>query len=324
MNAVIPQLRQATYAKPTRSDMAVLMVLFNPTGAVRLVENWLYVWNKLRMAGIPVFGAELLFSWQHTASLAPEFKTITVRSDSIMFHKEKLLHRLEREVPAEFTKICCIDCDIVFGRADWYDAVSAALDERAVVQPFSACIWLGPDLRTPLAINPSAAAELPKIREAHATGTTDRLTGFPGFAVAMRRAALLPFPWAIVGGGDSVLFRGVNGLSGEFANRDMRRLIEPAWVSWSSTARAAGDMGGVSGHIWHLWHGPQSGRQYYDRYVKFVEALGPLAASCTDIRDLVVENADGVWSWREDVRKPLNTMMLRYFAGRDDDSVTIR
>ena len=323
MGDVTPSLRQATYTTPTRGDMAVLMVLFNPTGAVRLVNNWLFTWNKLRTAGIPVFGAELLFPWQRAATLAPEFKTLTVRSDSIMFHKEKLLLRLEREVPSTYTKICCIDCDIVFGRPDWYDAVSAALDERPVVQPFSRCYWMGPGLRKAVASHPAAATCLDIIRELHATGR-DRLAGYPGFAVAMRRdwrGAPFHYPWAVVGGGDAVLFRAVNGLTCEFANPTFRQMVNPSLNEWSPAARVSADMGAVDGHIWHLWHGPLGSRQYYDRYVKFIEALG--STHVRDIRGLLVENGDGVWEWRADVKKALNTVMLRYFASRDDDSVEI-
>lgn len=315
----IPNIRQAHYAVPTRYDMAVLMVMFNPTNSVRIQMNWMFVWNRLAAAGIPVFGCELLFPWQKPG-LAPAFKTITVRSDSIMFHKEKLLKRLERVVPAQFTKLCAIDCDVIFQRPDWYDAVSAALDERPVVQPFSRCHWMGPDLRAAVMTNPSAATKIDVIRKMHAGGSTDRLTGHPGFAMAMRRDwAGGQFPWAVCGGGDAVLFRAVNGLMGEFANRDMKQLMSAAWDDWSPGARVAGDMGYVEGDIWHMWHGPLQSRHYYDRYEKFVEALKPHGVR--DIRDILVENGDGVWSWRPDVKKDLNAMMLRYFASRDDDAV---
>jgi hypothetical protein len=297
------------------------MVVFNPTSSVRIVQNWLYVWNKLAAAGIPVFGAELVFPWQKP-SIADCFKTLTVRSDSIMFHKEKLLARLERELPATYTKVCCIDCDILFSRADWYDAVSVALDERPVVQPFSSCQWMGPDLRTPVMTNPSAAAQLSVIRAAHASGATDRLNGHPGFAMAMRRnlCGLLQFPLAIVGGGDAVMFRGVNGLEGEFVHKKMRLLMTDALTKYVSDVAGLqlGDMGFVTGDIWHMWHGPLQTRQYYDRYEKFIEAL---PTSVKDIRDVLVENEDGVWAWRPDVKSGLNTMMMRYFAGRDDDAV---
>lgn len=323
MSQPAPNIRHAVYATPTRNDMAVLMVLFNPTNAARLVTNWLYVWNKMRSAGIPVFGAELLFPWQRTASIAPEFKTLTVRSDSIMFHKEKLLMRLEREVPVEYTKLCCIDCDVVFGRPDWYDAVSAALDELPIVQPFGHCYWLGPDLRMALASHPAAGTQLKEIRESHAQGK-DRLSGYPGFAIAMRRnwrADPIHYPWAVVGGGDAVIFRAVNGLICEFANPEFRRMMTHSLEDWAPGARADCDIGVVDGHIWHMWHGPIRGRQYYDRYVKFVEALG--STRVADIRELLVENSDGVWEWREDVKKALNTMMMRYFATRDDDGVLL-
>lgn len=307
-------LRQANYDRPTRSDMAVLMVLFNPCGSLRLVNNWLYTWNKLKAADIPVFGAELLFPWQNPA-LSDAVKTLTVRSDSVMFHKEKLLARLEREVPATYTKLCCIDCDIVFGRSDWYDAVSDELDRFPVVQPYGRCQWMGPDLRTVIMGNPGAVSQMDEIRSAHLMGQTDRLSGHPGFAMAMRRD-VQQFPWAVVGGGDAVFLRGVAGLIGEFSHKRMSALTQAAWLEWSS--KAAADMSFVDGDIFHLWHGPLKGRQYYDRYAKFVEAI---PASVGDIRDLLVENEDGVWAWREDVKKALNTMMLRYFMGRDDDAV---
>jgi hypothetical protein len=313
-------LRKAAYAKPMRSDMAVLMVMFNPTSSVRIVQNWLYVWNKMAAAGIPVFGAELIFPWQKPA-LADAFKTLTVRSDSIMFHKEKLLARLERDLPASFTKVCAIDCDIVFARSDWYDAVSTALDAHAVVQPYGMCHWMGPDLRTPVMSNPSGVAKLPELRAAHATGATDRLNGHPGFAMAMRRGLGLQFICAVVGGGDAVLFRAVSGLSGEFAHKKMRRIMEAPLAEYMERVAGMGLDGNpafVDGDIWHLWHGPLQTRQYYDRYEKFLEAL---PAGVRDIRDVLVENEEGVWSWRADAKKSLNAMMLRYFAGRDDDAV---
>jgi hypothetical protein len=309
-------IRQACYAVPTRSDMAVLMILFNPTSSVRIVQNWLFVWNRLRAAGIPVFGAELLYPWQRDSFFAPEFKTITVRSSSIMFHKEKLLERLVREVPESYTKLCAIDCDIVFQRPDWYDAVSAALDEAPVVQPYDRCMWMSADLRRPLGVNPSAVAVLPEIRAQHATGVTNALRGHPGFAMAMRRS-VHQFVWAVVGGGDAMFLRGVAGLTGNLGNNQrMNDMLLPGWNEWAATAHT--DVSFAAGGIWHMWHGPREGRQYQDRYEKFVAAVPP---SVKDVREILVENEDGVWEWREDVRKELNGMMLRYFAGRDDDSV---
>jgi hypothetical protein len=317
MSGKNPDIRKARYATPTCSDMAVVMVMFNACDSARIVQNWLFVWNRLVSAGIPVFGVELLYPWQKPA-LSDAVKTLTVRSDSVMFHKEKLVERLMREVPASYTKICYMDCDVVFHRPDWYDAVSAALDKIAVVQPFSRCYWLGPDLRTSLITRNSAAAEIDQIRSAHATGGSDRLSGNPGFAMAMQRS-VQHFPWAIVGGGDAVFFRGVNGLVGEFANPRMSKLMAESWTTWTATS-GVGTAGCIEGDISHLWHGPVSGRQYYDRYAQFIKAV---PASVSDIRELLVENTDGVWSWKPEYKSALNKMMLHYFAGRDDDSMVI-
>jgi hypothetical protein len=313
----VPDIRKVRYAKPTRSDMAVVMVMFNACDSVRIVQNWLYVWNKLVTAEIPVFGVELLYPWQKPA-LADAFKTLTVRSDSIMFHKEKLVERLLRDVPATFTKVCYMDCDVIFHRADWYDAVSAALDENSVVQPFSRCFWLAPDLRNPLASHPSATADLDKIRAAHASGASNKLSGYPGFAMAMRRG-VSHFPYAIVGGGDAIFFRGVTGLAGDLGNERMRGLLKGSWDEWLASVGTQ-TIGMVDVFISHMWHGSIAGRQYYDRYKHFMEAV---PGSVTDIRDLVVENSDGVWSWRPEYRNTMNKMMLHYFAGRNDDAVDL-
>jgi hypothetical protein len=233
-----------------------------------------------------------------------------------MFHKEKLLERLAATVPAKYTKLCAIDCDVLFAREDWYDAVSVALDTTAAVQPFSRCNWMAADFRKVLSANPSAATQIAKVRDMHARKQTDRLTGHPGFALAMRRE-VSQFLWAVVGGGDSVFYRGVNGLCGEFMNPRVREIMRGAWEEWSAVAKGWGGLGFVEGDIWHMWHGPMSGRQYYDRYAKFAAVV---PAGVKDVRELLIENADGVWEWREDVRSALNTMMLRYFSGRDDDT----
>jgi hypothetical protein len=312
----VPDIRKVHYATPTRSDMAVVMVMFNACDSVRIVQNWLFVWNKLAAAGIPVFGVELLYPWQKPA-VADAFKTLTVRSDSIMFHKEKLVERLLREVPASYTKVCYMDCDVVFHKKDWYDMVSAELDSVSVVQPFSRCYWLGPDLRTSLVSYPSATADLDMIRRTHASGS-NKLSGYPGFAMAMRRG-VSHFPWAIVGGGDAIFFRGVAGLAGDLGNGRMRTLLKGGWDEWNTTINGT-SIGDIDVAISHMWHGPLSGRQYYDRYKNFVDAV---PASVADIRDLVIENEDGVWSWRPEYRSALNKMMLHYFAARDDDSVVI-
>jgi hypothetical protein len=296
--------------------MAVLLVLFNPCTSVRIVTNWLYVWNKLVAAGIPVFGVELVYPWQKPA-LADACKTITVRSDSIMFHKEKLIERLLREVPPTYTKICPIDCDVVFARPDWYDAVSIALDTYSVVQPYSECYWLGPDLKLSAGTLPSASSCLEATRTAHAAGHTERLSGCPGYAMAMRRE-IRPFTWGVVGSGDAIFFRGIAGLVGCFGSGQLKQMFDAVWDTWSASAKVP--VSGVAGGIWHMWHGPMKARQYQDRYVKFMSVIPP---DETDIRNLLVENADGVWEWREDMKRALNTVMLRYFAGRDDDSVSM-
>lgn len=294
--------------------MAVVLVFFNPTGSVRLVSNYLYVWNLLMAANIPVFGIELCFPWQRRPAIAEGFKTLTVRSTSVMFHKEKLQQRLLQEIPAEtYPKVMSLDCDIVFNRPDWYDAVSAALDAHPVIQPWERCQRLGPNFQPVDDIQISLGRLL---SEGYEFGS---ILGHTGYSLAWRRAELEPFPYCITGGGDSYVMDGLYGRRGSIVNVRTRDLIEPAHAAWrdAQSARGQGIMA-VACNIFHLWHGSDMRRRYRTRHELFAESV---PGDVTDMRTLLEENADGMWEWRAPYRSALNNMMLRYFSDRDDDSV---
>lgn len=132
------------YAAPTRTDMAVIIVYFNPNFSVRLMQNFLLVRHTLLQVGIPLFTGELAFD--ETPFILAD-ATVQTRTTSYMFYKENLVKAVEAKIPATYTKLCVLDADILFEQHDWYDTVSATLDTAEVCKPFTSTTYMGINFR---------------------------------------------------------------------------------------------------------------------------------------------------------------------------------
>jgi hypothetical protein len=98
------------YACPQRKDLAVCFVYFNIAHSKRILMNYLYTVNKLKVVNIPYFTLELVYD-------TPEISdAIRIQSSSAAFHKERLCSVLENHIPATYTKLLFLDADIVFAK----------------------------------------------------------------------------------------------------------------------------------------------------------------------------------------------------------------
>jgi hypothetical protein len=113
-------------------DTAVCFVLFNPAESKRILMNYLYTVNQLTLRDIPWFTMELAFEDKDFE--IPEGPNIfRVRSNSYMFHKERMCRILERKLPKRFTKLVFMDADLIFSTNDWYSQMSSMLNTHDVV-----------------------------------------------------------------------------------------------------------------------------------------------------------------------------------------------
>lgn len=99
-------------------DMAILIAYFNPIGYVRTTMNVLYVINKLRGDGFPVYVAEVSLQGKQF-TLSPSQRQLSVKTDSVLFYKENIFNMLEKSVPVRYKKIALIDCDVEFENSAW-------------------------------------------------------------------------------------------------------------------------------------------------------------------------------------------------------------
>ena len=307
----------AVYEKPTKSDMAVLLVYFNACSYKNLERDLRLTYQSLVDAEIPVFLIEHLFKNQEP--IFPENGTtiFNTRSDSYMFYKENLLNWLMPKVPAQFTKFYTMDCDLIFSSPRWYDDVSSLLDTHDVVQPFEKAIWLKSDLKT---------VDLKRLGIAYGDNIADTLnlsTHHPGFAWAFRREFIEPigiFDLNVLGSGDSILASSIiqNNTIDTIFNIYLKLLegyFKNYYESFNNTRQTY-----YKQEVYHLWHGNQTNRwSSKNRYEQFQDLCKN--NNITQKGDLFQENSYGIYEYRESIRDDFNKILLDYFQSRDEDRI---
>lgn len=300
------------YIAPTCSDTAILIAFFNPAKFKRILQNLLYILDCLRSNNYPVFVIECVFP-----GASPQVPGATVvRSNSIMFYKEQLLNLLEKSVPERYSKLVCLDGDILFDAPNWLDQVSSALDSVDILQPFHSAGYLIPDNTvTSGFLKPSFAYGFSKGggKSMKALGTYH-----PGFAWAFKRNTFRAigglYPDAILGGGDLHFI--LNFYKGEFPPSYIKkylgtRLTLEHWNTYHERfQRVAPSLGYLNLRVFHLFHGLIRNRQYTSRY----PTIAPKLQDKWD--DTIHINTDGLYEFRD---PRINRYVLTYFKTRKED-----
>jgi len=287
----------------TSKDMAICVVLFNPAKTKRMIMNFLYTVNEFRRQGLPVFALELCFRDEN-----PELVGVpTVRSNSYMFHKERLYRILEQQIPCKYNKLAFVDADIIFSSPDWYEKTSTLLNTYDVVQPFETCEWL--DLTyTDVMVTRKTVLQME-------TPIWD-WRFHPGFAWAFRRDWYQKvgfYDYAITGSGDTLSAAAWLGKTFPATFKSLPDSLRPSYNQFVSNPRPR--ITYLKGQtIRHLYHGSRENRKYVERH--FILDGSP------DIRTILYSNNDGVFEWKDPSQ--LNTKLLEYFEARKDDDLSSR
>lgn len=285
------------YLSPWKRDMAIGFVFFNPARSKRMLMNYLYTVEKLKVANIPYYTLELVFNGRE-----PEIADAHhVWSKSYLFHKERLCTLLEAKIPWWYSKVMFMDADIVFGNIDWYSEVSNALWDHDVVQPFATAVWMD--------ITYSRAMQ---IRES--VVYMDKANTFdhklhPGFAWAFRRKWFRKvgfFEYGVTGSGDTLSAAAWLGV--KFPPTYLKPALVPAYREFDKLPKPR--ITCASGAVYHLWHGTHVNRKYVDRHV--------ILDGIADIRKVMRPNWTGAWEFSV---RGLSERLQRYFVEREDDGI---
>lgn len=304
---------KSIYIEPTVTDTAVLLAFYNPARFKRILRNMLYVIQSLKEKNIPYFIIECVFN-----GAAPEIPdaTMVVKSNSYMFYKEQLINKLETVIPEQYTKLVCMDGDIIFEIPDWVDKVSEALDKYDIIQPFNEACWLTPN-----------NTKIRSKKESYGVGLSQNRVKpdktihmfHPGFAWAFKREIFRKiggfFPRAIVGNGDSLfVFNFLNGIPDVWKNTILNtdnKIILDAWPAYHATFKAVNPkIGFIVNKALHLFHGVRQNRQYTTRY----KNMSPLFSGSWD--DQITVNPDGLFEFKN---PEISKSVLEYFKRRNED-----
>ena len=295
-------LADLKYERPVKKDLAVCLVYFNCIKSKRLLMNYLYVVEKFKIAGIPTFTLEM---YEDTPEIADAFH---VKTDFILFQKERLCYLLEKKIPESFTKLLFIDSDLVFHNLNWYNELSEKLENFEVVQPFSKGVWLDitykkiVKVRVPIAFY----KHLGNINNSGGIG------GYhPGFAWGFQRdwyRRIGFFQYGILGCGDTLSSTVIMN----YDNWNCSPYMTAALDVYKQKFTEAPSVCFLNGVIYHLWHGDQKNRQYSDRR--------DILASVKDIRDIIKVENNGLFALKDDTFKK---RIRKYFTNRFDDGLEI-
>lgn len=297
------------YEKPTRADLAVGIVYFNCIKSKRLLMNYLYVVEKLKIANIPVFTLEMFE--EH-----PEIKdAFHYKTNFILFQKERLCFLLEKHIPKHFTKLVFMDSDLILDNSNWYNELSHKLDFFDVIQPFSKALWLDITYTKIVKQRPSIVF----FKKFNILNNTFGNGGYhPGYMWGFRREWFNNvgfFQYAVLGGGDSFSMIGfLNSHPLLFFKEYFTQLkcmyssLHQYLLSFkNNTPRICN----LDSNIFHLWHGSPTKRAYVSRW--------NILKSISDIRHILSIGSNGLFVLK--YNPTLMKQIKMYFLNRQDDSL---
>ena len=282
------------YNKPIKYDMAIGIAIFNPANSKRIIMNYLYIIEKIKLAKIPYYVIELVFE-DKTPEIAEAYH---IYSNKYGFYKEQLYRILEKQIPQNYTKLCFIDADIIFDNTEWYNETSELLNIFDIVQPFKHCIDI--DLTYTKVISRK------KITISLLAGLYNFERYHTGYALAFQREwynKIGFFDYAILGAGDVVStfkFLNLKQIDSIYDKTNLFKLFEQKFKENPSISYS-------DGVAYHLYHGQKIHRQYTSRY-NIIQSK--------KLDDLLIENSNGLLEFKDN---DINEKVKNYFMMRSDD-----
>ncbi len=302
------------------SDLCIVTCYYNPEGYRSKLHNYLLFEDALRATGLDLVSVECSMG-QADFELPDSPGLVRLRGRDVMWQKERLLNVAIENVPARFTKIAWLDCDLLFTNQNWAAETSRLLDRYPVVQPFETVVRLPRG-----ATQDTAGGErwlgfgAAYAKQPHSLLTGDFLKhGHTGFAWAARREILSSrglYDGCVAGSGDHMM---AHAFAGDWHGRCIKRIFgdnRAHWnhfAAWSSAiyreVRAA--VSYVPGSLLHLWHGETQDRRYVHRN-------RDLAGFLFDPEKDVSVGSGGCWEWNSN-KPELHRWAANYFGLRKED-----
>lgn len=303
-------------------DLWIINSYFNPCRYRSRRENYDRFMAGMDAVGANVLTVELAFG-DEEFELPESERVLRKRSNSVLWHKERLLNLAVPSLPAECTKIGWFDNDILFDDARWLERTSRALDRYTVVQPYSSCNWLARGERE----YPASGGTYESFAHCFvraprfASKANYGLHGHTGFAWAARREFFEKcglYEACLTGSGDHLMAHAFAGgmrdtpcLTGMVGERSAYARHYWAWAARASEL-VNGLMSYIPGTVLHLWHGDLANRRYG---IKDAE----LRSLDYDPERHVTIGSSGLIEWSGEAPQAMRDWASRNFSHRRED-----
>jgi len=234
-----------------------------------------------------------------------------------MFYKEQLFEKLEKVVPEQYTKLVCLDGDIMFDMPDWVDQTSKLLDKYDIIQPYDQGCWLTPDNTRVKSKKLSYAYGIVHRKATEYMPSNLLHLYHPGFVWAFKRDIFRKlggfYDRAIIGNGDMMFTLNFfkDSLPSDWINRLEASFGTEKWDEYHANFKKVNpSVGYLRTRALHLFHGIRQNRQYTTRY----KSVAHMLTKSWD--ETITTNKDGLYEFKDPA---INPLLLEYFKGRNED-----
>jgi hypothetical protein len=323
------EFRRTIPTLPARlpGEMWAITACFNPAGYKNKYDHLERFSAAVRAQGLKLLVVELAIRGQPFAVPdATADRVIRLSSDTVLWHKERLLNIAVSALPADCDKVAWVDADLLFENANWVAETCDLLERYMVVQPFSDYCFLakgvlpapfGPDQQL------TGSESLPSLAFARLVNDLSREAhALPGGAWTARRWLIEKhglYDRFILGGGDAAMAWAMYGLATEWQGAwGWFNVVMPGELmhdlgNWSDGFHrdVQGSVYFTPGRVFHLWHGDRKQRRYVLRFLTLRKAGFDPAT------DLALDG-NRCWRWNSD--KPgLHREVEEYFRARKEE-----
>ncbi|MDP7247609.1 MAG: hypothetical protein QF741_03225 [Candidatus Peribacteraceae bacterium] len=299
------------FSQQLPGKLAIVTTYFNFAGYSTLLNNYKIFADEIRSQGLDLWTVEIAFG-DKEFDLNKDNRTLQIRTEDVMWHKERALNVLIKTLPKEYDTIAWLDADVIFENRKWAEEASELLKHCKIIQCFSNvhCYQEG---NMDLTKNTHIGYSLKK----NNLNKYSTETSHPGFAWAGRRDFLerhMLYDSHVLGANDFLMALAFYGnFKHAYAQENLNGPLRNDYLKWAKKVfvEINKNVGFIEGDIYHLWHGKIANRQYLkrDAYI-FDYNFDPE-------KDIKI-GKNGLYHWSSN--KPrMHQAVQQYFADRNDD-----
>lgn len=256
-------------------ELWVITTYYNPMRYRTRRDNFDLFAASMRNAGLHLLVVECAFG-DEDFELPEAADVIRVRSNSLLWQKERLLNLAASWLPSECKYVAWLDCDILFENPLWAVQTCELLKTHKVVQVFETALRF--DKGNIVENMPDRVESFgfvtPGNEHLLSCGRYDS-HGHTGYGWAMRRELFDEiglYEYAIAGSADHYMAHAIYGTYGFCVDHSLRTnpLAGRHLREWGDRfyALVQGSFTVVPGEILHLWHGDLVNRRYLQRMLE--------------------------------------------------------